>query len=525
MRGVFIEDRIATVARSPYRADVALFVGFVDRRRARHDGGDPSDDTLTQAVVPGPTGGGDPSLYQWLIATGWARGDASVDRRAGLDELVNIPVPIDALAGFDRLFAGEARSWGEPAARCDTYLRAAVAAYFAEGGRLCYVVRVGAPWPVPMTPRDTAAAVAARSARLAALIPGYPGAATASPVERATWTGVWTLYGLPDVSFVCLPDLPDIVRAPLPEVAPPPPVDLPAVFSACGGGAIALPDLRSAALRGPVVDDAGAAAWAVAVRALIDKIGEERPAGSLREVHAVLALPRPADDRGPAALLAALGVASRFLQLTYPWLRTTTGATLPEGVIPADGTLAGVLARNALERGTYRSAAGRDLLDALAVDAPLAARDLSDPSDATTLGGRVSLVGSGAAGMQVLSDVTTALGQFRVAHVSRLVAAIDRALRAIGEALVFEPNGAEAWAAVRDRVTALMRTFWQAGALRGAAEADAFTVRCDRTTMTQDDLDSGRLIAVLEFAAVASIQRINVVLTRTSDGVAVERAA
>jgi hypothetical protein len=50
-------------------------------------------------------------------------------------------------------------------------------------------------------------------------------------------------------------------------------------------------------------------------------------------------------------------------------------------------------------------------------------------------------------------------------------------------------------------------------------------VRCDRSTMTQDDLDAGRLVVVVEIAVAVAIQRINVVLTRTGDTVTLERAA
>jgi hypothetical protein len=540
MRGVFIEDRIATVARSPFRADVALFVGFVDRRRAKHVGGAPNDETLVQTVVPDLLGGGgDADLYRWLVRNGWARGDVDRDRSNGIDELLDVPVPIDAPATFDRLFAGEARAWS--GGQCDTYLRAAVRAFFAEGGRLCYVARVGAPWPVPMTLPEVEGAVAQRTARIAALIPGFPGAASASPVERETWKGAWTLYGLPDVSFVALPDLPDVVRAPLPDVEPPKPRPPLVEFAECSDAPAEPADDVIAALRGPLADDDAFTVWHTAVRTLVARIEEVRTAGSLREVHALVALPRPADDRAGSDLLAYLsdlpgrgldasiddgGLESRFLQLAYPWLRSGTSAALPEAIVPPDGALAGALARNALARGTFRSAAGRSLADAHGFAPPLRGRDLGDPSDTSTLGGRVTLLGDTAMGAQVLSDVTTEpTVPFRLAHASRLVASIERALRTIGESLVFEVNGEETWFAVRSRVSTLLGQFWQAGALRGATAADAFSVRCDRATMTQDDLDAGRLIAEVEIALTVSIQRINLVLTRTADGVSLERAA
>ena len=43
---------------------------------------------------------------------------------------------------------------------------------------------------------------------------------------------------------------------------------------------------------------------------------------------------------------------------------------------------------------------------------------------------------------------------------------------------------------------------WRDGALQGVTEEEAFFVRCDRTTMTQDDIDNGRLICYVGIAPV-----------------------
>jgi uncharacterized protein len=189
MRGVTFEDRVAPAARSPYRADVALFVGFVDRLRWRHAAapgrGDRPPDEVVQPIVPAADDEPRGAVYGWLVAEGWARGDRRADARAGLDELIDVPVPIDRLESFDRLFAGRNRPLGH--ATCETYLRAAVRSFFAQGGRLAYVVRVASPWPVPLTPEDADRDRALRRVRLDRLLPGLLAAARdASATERAT---------------------------------------------------------------------------------------------------------------------------------------------------------------------------------------------------------------------------------------------------------------------------------------------------------------------------------------------------
>jgi len=58
-----------------------------------------------------------------------------------------------------------------------------------------------------------------------------------------------------------------------------------------------------------------------------------------------------------------------------------------------------------------------------------------------------------------------------------------------------------------------MTRLWGLGALDGASPAEAFDVHCDRTTMTQNDIDNGRIVAVVSFQAAASIELITVTLT------------
>jgi phage tail sheath protein FI len=75
---------------------------------------------------------------------------------------------------------------------------------------------------------------------------------------------------------------------------------------------------------------------------------------------------------------------------------------------------------------------------------------------------------------------------------------IDRGLQWV----VFEPNADELWARVRRAVSNFLTTVWRNGALEGTTPEQGFFVRCDRTTMTRDDIDNGRLICVIGVAPV-----------------------
>ncbi|HEY4241171.1 MAG TPA: hypothetical protein VGM88_15215 [Kofleriaceae bacterium] len=525
MRGVFIQERVVPVARSPYRADVAMFVGFVDRRRGKHlPDGDPTDETLVQPIVPTATQPGDPSVFEWLVSEGWARRNDTAAANTRIDELLNIPVPVDTFDAFGRLFAWEFRPCGVNF--CDTYLGAAVRSFFAAGGRLAYIVRVDTPFGVPLTTADAAAVVAARQANLEKLVPT---AIIPSPGDdRIAWKGVWTVYGLPDVSFITAPDLADVVRTGLaadPPLPPDPPI--PVAFEACSAPSTAGEDdehIRD--LLAPTADESGYLAWSRTVTTLAQQVALVRSNGGLREMTVVAAIPIPDDPTVGTDLTKYLSeelgfaqppFATSFLQLGFPWLVTQQGASgeLPQNLEPPEGLLCGTLARNALERGTFRSAAGRRLQTMLSTSPVLPGRDLADPSDTSTLSGRVSLIGATALGFQLLSDVTTSLDPlYRLGQASRTMASLIRALRVIGEQASFEASNEALWLWLRQRAEDVLRSFYVAGALVGSSEKDAFAVRCDRTTMSQDDLDSGRAIVTVTLAIASSIQRIDLVITQ-----------
>jgi len=66
--------------------------------------------------------------------------------------------------------------------------------------------------------------------------------------------------------------------------------------------------------------------------------------------------------------------------------------------------------------------------------------------------------------------------------------------------VVFEPNNEALWEKVRQVVSVFLMAQWRAGALAGTTAEEAFFIKCDRTTMTQDDIDNGRLICIIGIA-------------------------
>ena len=77
---------------------------------------------------------------------------------------------------------------------------------------------------------------------------------------------------------------------------------------------------------------------------------------------------------------------------------------------------------------------------------------------------------------------------------------LERSISAGLSWTVFEPNGERLWLIVRDSVERFLHTNFRQGAFAGQKPEHAYFVRCDSTTMTQDDLDNGRLTCQIGFA-------------------------
>ena len=115
----------------------------------------------------------------------------------------------------------------------------------------------------------------------------------------------------------------------------------------------------------------------------------------------------------------------------------------------------------------------------------------------------------------------------RAGGVARLTGVVIRAARSLGQGLAFDASGPALWTRVRRELDDFLARLWRLGALNGASPDQAFTVRCDTTTMSQADLDAGRLVATIELAPAQPVERITVTLALSDggDGLEAQEAA
>ena len=112
-------------------------------------------------------------------------------------------------------------------------------------------------------------------------------------------------------------------------------------------------------------------------------------------------------------------------------------------------------------------------------------------------------VGIAVWGARTLAGADGVQSDYKYVPVRRLALYLEDSLYSGLEWVVFEPNGEDLWRAVQRPCLDLLTILWRSGAFQGTTAKDAFFVRCDRTTMTQQDIENGRLIVEIGFAPAA----------------------
>jgi uncharacterized protein len=197
---------------------------------------------------------------------------------------------------------------------------------------------------------------------------------------------------------------------------------------------------------------------------------------------------------------------SKYAALYYPWVIAPNPDFNPndpkadaELTLPPSGFVCGIYARSDIERGVWKAPANEVIRTALRFERLITTgeQEVLNPLGVNCLryfAGRGNRVWG--------ARTTSSDPEWKYVNIRRYFLYLEHSIDRGTQWAVFEPNGERLWANIRETVSSFLFNEWVNGALLGDKPEQAFFVRCDRSTMTQNDLDNGRLICLIGVAAI-----------------------
>ncbi len=190
---------------------------------------------------------------------------------------------------------------------------------------------------------------------------------------------------------------------------------------------------------------------------------------------------------------------TKYAAFYYPWIKVVDPVAGMRRLVPPGGHMAGIYARTDTERGVHKAPANEVVRGAVDLEFQITKgeQDILNPRGVNCIrffpGRGIRIWG----GRTLSSDPL-----WKYINVRRLFIYLEESIDEGTQWVVFEPNNEKLWARVKRTLTEFLTRVWRDGALMGAKPEEAFFVKVDRTTMTQDDIDNGRLIVLIGVAPV-----------------------
>jgi phage tail sheath protein FI len=235
-----------------------------------------------------------------------------------------------------------------------------------------------------------------------------------------------------------------------------------------------------------------------------------------------VALLDPDASAGPPTLTGIqtqrLQFDTKYAAIYFPRIIIRDADDQSRAIGPA-GHMAGLCARIDNERGVYKSP-GNEVL-----------RNLTDLEVIVTKGEH-EVLNPQPNNINVIRDLRreglgiriygarciTSLADWKYLAVRRLFIAIERSIELGTQWAVLEPNDPRLWDRLVNSVDSFLSQQWREGALLGVKKEDAFYVRCGTTTMTQNDIDNGRLVMEVGIAPVKPAEFVIIRISQTPSG-------
>ncbi len=192
-------------------------------------------------------------------------------------------------------------------------------------------------------------------------------------------------------------------------------------------------------------------------------------------------------------------VDSTYAAMYHPWLQVFDPLDKKNIMVPPSGSVIGIYARSDNSRGVHKAPANEVVRGCVGLDCQFnkGEQDILNPKG-------VNLIRSfPGRGIRVWGARTTSSdGSWKYINVRRLFIYIEESIKANTNWAVFEPNDEVLWVRVQRTISVFLNNMWREGSLAGSSPDEAFFVNIGRDTMSQDDIDNGRLICVIGVAPV-----------------------
>lgn len=190
---------------------------------------------------------------------------------------------------------------------------------------------------------------------------------------------------------------------------------------------------------------------------------------------------------------------SSYAAMYHPWLEVFDPLAKKSFYLPPSASMCGIYARCDLTIGVHKAPANEVVRTCTGLEYNYnnAEQDRLNPAG-------VNLIRAfPGRGIRVWGARTcSSNGSWKYINVRRLFIFLEESIKANTNWVVFEPNTELLWARVQRSVELFLSSVWRSGALAGTTPNEAFFVDIGRSTMTQDDIDNGRLICVIGVAPV-----------------------
>jgi phage tail sheath protein FI len=200
----------------------------------------------------------------------------------------------------------------------------------------------------------------------------------------------------------------------------------------------------------------------------------------------------------------------------FPWIYAPDpigSGRRPRILLPPSAFMAGIYARIDNSRGVFKAPAGTEAGVAGAL-APFVATSDTEQDQLNPVMVNVLRTVPGS-GLVVWGTRTFASdASWRYIPVRRIAIFLRTSIYNGIQWAVFEPNDEPLWASLRLNIGAFMLTQFRAGAFQGSTPADAFFVRCDSSTTTQQDIDNGVVNILVGFAPLKPAEFVIIKLSQ-----------